>query len=219
MIRKLCFVLIGLLTFCSSSHANLIVDNFAFGAQIGVASNNVDRGGSFLSDLRLNQSIGGVNPVYNAATDSYSSAGVAVGESFSVTYDDFGGADAVNGLGQTLGTASGMGPFVSLIVPVSVSMAELGDWNLLVGGTVGGIYYDMPIVVSGNQTIISVAGLENDQTLTLRFTYNGTNATGTSLVYGGSGNTLNAPVVPEPTTLMMFGTVVGLGLAHRRRRK
>lgn len=222
MIRKLCFFLLGAVLLCGTTNANVIVDNFAFGAQIGVALDDVNLGGTnvppFTSDLSLNQSDPIVAPLYDSASDSYfpdpmaPTPGVPGGEDFSVTYSDFAA------MGSTLGAASGMGPFISLIVPVSTD--QLGEWNLEVGGIVNGVYYSAPVAASGDQIIpVAGLGLENDTTLTLTFTYNGQGSG--NLTYGGSGELLEATVapVPEPTTLMMFGTVVGLGLVNRRRRK
>ncbi len=77
MIRKLCLAFIGILTFCATSDANVIIDNFAVGAQIGVPSLNVDRAGGFTSDAILAQSFGGLNPTFNAVTNTYDATNYA----------------------------------------------------------------------------------------------------------------------------------------------
>ncbi len=135
-----------------------------------------------------------------------------------VTYQNF------NNMNATLGMASGMGPFVSLIVPIE---SLSGDWQLRIGGFVGGmgtIFLPNTVIAgSGNQVVdVTGLGLENATTLTLRFTYLGEDAQAPgNLSFGGEPGPLEAGVaaVPEPTTLMMFGTLVGRGLAHRRRRR
>ena len=82
----------------------------------------------------------------------------------------------------------------------------------------GNVFFNGAVPGSGN-LVIPVAGNFGDiNDLTLRFTYTGMNDNN-SLVYGGAQTILDAAPVPEPTTLMMFGSVVGLGLVNRRRRR
>ena len=225
MIRKLCLAFICLLTICAASDANVIIDNFAVGAQIGMPSLNINRTGmlpGFTSDAVLAQSFGGLNPTFNAMTNTYDAVDyqpsmnvVNPEPAMIVTYQNFN-----MNVNETLGGASGMGPFVSLIVPVQ-SLSG-GPWQLRVGGLIGGMgnifLENTTIAGAGNQVVdVTGLGLENATTLTLRFTYLGQDSG--SLSFGSGPLEAGVAAVPEPTTVVMFGTLVGFGLTHRRRRR
>lgn len=212
MIRKLCFFLLGAFSLCASSHANLIIDNFSSGVNVGAAS-IADRG-DFISTLNLVLSPPAVMgaPTVTFDENGYLASGFGTNQIMTFTYSNFGNN------GSTLGNVNGPMTFTGLqavIVPDAIS-----DWNLLIGGI--GIPMSEsfnPINGTGVQAF-PIANLDTATTLTLQFTYVGTG--NGSLTFGGVGNDLiaiEAPAVPEPTTLLMLGSVVGLGLTYRRRRR
>ena len=208
MIRKLGFFLLGFALLCGTANANVIVDNFNNGATVNIKSEDIDRGGGFTSDLLFVSIPGGLD--VNFQSEGYIANNFANGDQMVFTYSDFGGT------GSTLGAVSGM-ILTGLNIPIAPNPTS--DWNLTIGGMGFASTMTNPINGTGNLNF-AVPGLSNATTLTLTFTYVGMGSDN-GLTFGGSQTDFVAigTAIPEPTTLMMFGTVVGIGLVNRRRRK
>ncbi len=215
MIRKLCFLqIISFLMFCGTSNANIVIDNFdVLTMNFGAPSAAVDRGsgGVFTSTLELSRSVGTLDIQFGS--EAYVANDFQAGDMFTLSYADF---TALSGGGATtLGNATGMANLGGLILPIAP--VPFNEWRLEIKGT-GFVDQTFNPVGGTGLLTFAVPGLSNASNIQLKFTKLVDTLDEVSLTYGGLGLDSTA-IVPEPTTLMMYGSLVFLGLTVRRRRR
>ena len=196
MIRTFCFALLGLVMFCGTSNADFIVDDFVNIATSGggevISNSSTD---SNITVEITDQSAGGV---LQSNADNYGFLATAAGQFFTLTYD-FGGVefqDLPNVFNNTFIRALGF--------PVATSIGDVSDWTFE-ASTDGGTSFDTLGVELAGETDVQ-----------LRFTFDGNGIGVSSLTFGGAATPLVA--VPEPTGVLMLGSIVALGYVRRRRR-
>ena len=223
MIRTICFCLVGMLMFCGTSQADYLIDNFSMlddpNTGGGTAAGGF-HGGAVTAEVTSSTGIG---TTASAGTGVYS-FDASNGDMLSILYDWSGIYDALPGhlAGADLAFDLKLGgysnplspnPLGPSIIPVDVLTGSLSDWTMLIDapGASSETYTATQQIASttGQYGVQSLAGATS---LEFKFTYTGS---GMSLIQFGGQDLI---AVPEPTALLMFGSVVAIGFSRRRRR-
>ena len=214
MIRTICLAFLGMLVFCGTSHADYLIDNFSMldtPNSGGGTSAAGDHGGAVTAEVTSST---GVGVTASGGTGVYS-FNASPGDMLSIFYDWAGVYEDLPGhvfirREARLGGISFPGDPPS-IIPVDVLTGSLSDWSMLIDAPGG----DTAVYNATENNLVDplpAHSLIGSTSLEFKFTYMGV---GTSFIQFG-GQDLTA--VPEPTTLLMFGSVVALGFSRRRRR-
>ena len=197
MIRTLTLAVAAAFMFCGQANAIFIIDSFgkvdtiaddAVGRQIQTTAT-----GTIFAEVTTT----GFGIFGAADKAGYFYQAVAPGDTFTLTYTwdvpTFDDLQSVSG---------------NEIAAIPAAFA--GSWDLVIDGGAAGILY--------NGTALGAPGvpIEIDNATELSFSYTW-NAIGAGIgQFGGPGSPLIA--TPEPTAALMLGSVLGLGIARRRRR-
>ena len=221
MIRAICFTLVGMLVFCGTSQADYLIDNFSVvddpNAGGGTAVGG-SHGGAITVEVTSSTGVG-VSAQGGTGTYAFSASN---GDILSILYDWSGiyddlpghlpGSDIVFDLKfGGYSNPNSPNPLGPSIVPVDTLTGSLSDWTMLIDAPGASSETYTATQQIGNPGQYGVQELSGATSLEFKFTYTGA---GTSLILFG-GQDLVA--VPEPTALLMFGSVVALGFSRRRR--
>ena len=201
MFRQLCFAAIAVFFAANTCSANFVIDDF---------TQDLSQPGSS-PQLTITEMNAPVSFTYSAAFDTFSGT-LDDGGMVSFAYD-------FSSLGGTLGSAAAMVPgsgtvFTGLSFGNLPALPVVG-FDVMVSA-VNSAFTPVTQAVSSSPTFVPISsGLEAADTIVIKFT-NNTGFT-TSFFFGGSTTPLVA--VPEPTSLLMFSSVMGLAFVPRRRRR
>jgi hypothetical protein len=193
MIRKLALSLLAVLAFSCQANAEFIIDNFF---TVDVENDAV---------ATLVHAAGGGNIFVEASTTGGTTVSSAPGAGYSFT-----GASNTFTLSYTwdVPTFDDLQSISGLELPI-VPQSAVG-WNLDISTDGVTTDYSGPAISAPGTPPIQ---LDAATELTFAYTFSGAGLAGQ---FGGFGSVLIA--TPEPTALMMLGSVAGLGLIRRRRR-
>ncbi len=199
VIRKICLALFTAVLLCGTSQADFIIDAFNVldapnaGGATAIGSNGIT--------VEATSTAGGMSA--NDLNERYDLVASSPGDVFTVRYD---WAGIFNDLQSVSGNQLEFLPLGSFV----------GNWSLDIfdgTSTVG-------TLTPFNPVLGAPIPLDNATELSFTFTYTGGSPLPGGVgvgAWGGLG--LNLVATPEPTSLLMLGSVAGLCLARRRRRR
>lgn len=197
MIRSLLPALATLAFLVSGAQADFLIDNFSnLDTPNDMAASAANPNGGFVTVEAF--SSGGTLAI-QPANDLYT-FGATTGESFTLLYDWAGLYENVPG--------ASIGGKIERIedIPLGILFGSLNDWVMTIDrGAAGSNSYTASSNIYGESLIGA------DQ---LAFTFEYTGAGASVILFGGA----DLIATPEPTSLMMLGSVAVVGLVRRRRR-
>ena len=199
MLKKFAFSLLALVLFCGVSNADFIIDDFGIGdnpddALANVTSPNPGISIEVTSTDGTASYTGGIN-VYSYAADP--------GESLTIRYDWAGVYEDIPG---TKGLDDGANSRSLASVPFGDPFGPVSDWTLSIFN--GTSTTNIASIPSFFPPYVLTGATE----LELTFTY-----VGAGVGFGQFGGS-SLIATPEPTSMIMFGSVAAFGLARRRRK-
>lgn len=204
----------------SWSNASVMIANWTFETSVPTTGGpHAAEAGFFAASSFASSNTGGTfsNPAGNGSAESFSSNGWNTGEYFQFTTSTTGFEDITIQWDQT-GSNTGPRDFVlqydigsGFQNALSYQLTNDG-WSSATGNPVSVRSFDFS----------AINAMENLANVTFRLTMTGTTAiTGGTVAAAGSGRVdnfvISATAVPEPTALLMVGSVIGAGLLRRRR--
>lgn len=208
MIRKLCFAVIAMLFAASACSASFVIDDFSAAGAFGATTT------------------GGLSYVNVPGFQGYEALNVAPGGTVSLTYSFAGSTGAAPAVAGTLAAAAfdsfissgGSNPdrpfpaLTALVFPFAGSPASAFPIGFSIEDESSVVLASGPLTGSPQQVQVGTA-LGSVEQLTFSFT----NDSADTLNFQIGGGALTA--VPEPTSLLMFTSAMGLVLVPRRRRR